>query len=161
LDGWLHTGDIGVFDAEGFLIITDRKKHLFKTSAGKYIAPTPIENLFLASKFIEQFILIGDRRMFLSALIVPDYEAIKEYADSNNIPYKDETELVEKKEIYDMMEKELAQFQKNLANYERVRKFALLDKPLTLEGGEITPTLKIRRNVIEERYKNLIEGMYE
>lgn len=161
IDGWLHTGDIGVFDAEGFLIITDRKKHLFKTSAGKYIAPTPIENLFLASKFIEQFILIGDRRMFLSALIVPDYEAIKEYADSNNIPYKDETELVEKKEIYDMMEKELAQFQKNLANYERVRKFALLDKPLTLEGGEITPTLKIRRNVIEERYKNLIEGMYE
>jgi len=160
-DGWLYTGDIGVFDAEGFLIITDRKKHLFKTSAGKYIAPTPIENLFLASKYIEQFILIGDRRMFLSALIVPDYEAIKEYADSNNISYENETELVEKKEIYDLMEKELGKFQKNLANYERVRKFALLDKPLTLEGGEITPTLKIRRTVIEERYKNLIEGMYE
>jgi len=99
--------------------------------------------------------------MLLRALIVPDFEAFNDYADSNNIPYKDETELVEKKEIYDMMEKELAQFQKNLANYERVRKFALLDKPLTLEGGEITPTLKIRRNVIEERYKNLIEGMYE
>lgn len=161
IDGWLHTGDIGVFDAEGFLIITDRKKHLFKTSAGKYIAPTPIENLFLASKFIEQFILIGDRRMFLSALIVPDYEAIKEYADSNNIPYENDTDLVERKEIYDLMEKELGKFQKSLANYERVRKFALLDKPLTLEGGEITPTLKIRRNIIEERYKNLIEGMYE
>lgn len=159
-DGWLHTGDIGVFDAEGFLMITDRKKHLFKTSAGKYIAPTPIENLFLASKYIEQFILIGDRRMFLSALIVPDFEALKEYADSHDIKYSDNDDLVQNKEVYDLMENELGKFQKNLANYERVRKFALLDKPLSLDVGEITPTMKIRREVIENRYKNLIEGMY-
>lgn len=159
-DGWLYTGDIGVFDAEGFLLITDRKKHLFKTTAGKYIAPTPIENLFLSSKYIEQFILIGDRRMFLSALIVPDYEALKEYADSNQISYESNSDLVEKKEIYDLIETELGRFQKNLANYERVRKFALLDKPLSLETGEVTPTLKVRREIIEERYKNLIEGMY-
>ena len=159
-DGWLHTGDIGVFDAEGFLIITDRKKHLFKTSTGKYIAPTPIENLFLASKYIEQFILIGDRRMFLSALIVPDFEALKEYADSRGIKYSSNDDLVQIKEVYDLMENELGKFQKNLANYERVRKFALLDKPLSLDGGEITPTLKVRREVIENRYKNLIDGMY-
>ncbi len=159
-DGWLHTGDIGVFDAEGFLIITDRKKHLFKTSTGKYIAPTPIENLFLASKYIEQFILIGDRRMFLSALIVPDFEALKEYADSRGIKYSSNDDLVQIKEVYDLMENELGKFQKNLANYERVRKFALLDKPLSLDGGEITPTLKVRREVIENRYKNLIDGMF-
>jgi len=161
IDGWLHTGDIGVFDAEGFLMITDRKKNLFKTSGGKYIAPTPIENLFLASKYIDQFVLIGDRRMFLSALIVPDFEALKEYADSHNIQYKTNNDLVDIKEIYDLLDEELGKFQKNLANFERIRKFALLDKPFTLETGELTPTLKLKRKVIEDRYKNLIEGMYQ
>ncbi len=159
-DGWLQTGDIGVFDAQGFLVITDRKKHLFKTSGGKYIAPSPIENLFLSSQFIDQFILIGDRRMFLSALIVPDFDALRAYADSNNLPYKTNDDLVQTKEIYDMMEAELVKFQKNLANYERVRKFAILDKPFSLESGEMTPTMKLKRKVIEERYKELIEGMY-
>lgn len=160
-DGWLHTGDIGVFDAEGFLIITDRKKHLFKTTGGKYIAPTPIENMFLASKYIDQFVLIGDRRMFLSALIVPDFEALKEFADANRIQYKDENDLVEKKQIYELLEKELGEFQKKLASYERVRKFKVLDKPFSIEGGEMTPSLKIKRKVIEERYSNLIDEMYK
>ncbi|NUN10709.1 MAG: long-chain fatty acid--CoA ligase [Ignavibacteriaceae bacterium] len=160
-DGWLHTGDIGVFDAEGHLMITDRKKHLFKTSGGKYIAPTPIENMFLASTYIDQFVLIGDRRMFLSALIVPDFEALKEYADSRNIPYKDNDDLVKSKEIYDLLETELVKFQRNIANYERVRKFALLDKPFSIESGEMTPSLKLKRKVIEERYRELIEGMYQ
>ena len=159
-DGWLHTGDIGVFDAEGFLVITDRKKNLFKTSAGKYIAPTPLENMFLASKYIDQFVLIGDKRMFLSALIVPDFEAIKEYADSHNIKYDNPEELVDVKEVYDLIEKELHRFHKSLANYEKVRKFALLTKPFSIEGGEITPSLKLKRKVIEERYRNLIEEMY-
>ncbi|RJP61435.1 MAG: long-chain fatty acid--CoA ligase [Ignavibacteriales bacterium] len=159
-DGWLHTGDIGVFDAEGFLIITDRKKHLFKTSGGKYIAPTPIENMFLASKYIDQFVLIGDRRMFLSALIVPDFEALKEYADANRIQYKTAEELIEKKQINELLEKELGEFQKKLANYERVRKFKVLDKPFSIEGGEMTPSLKIKRKVVEERYSHLIEEMY-
>ncbi|MBU0560642.1 MAG: long-chain fatty acid--CoA ligase [Bacteroidetes bacterium] len=160
-DGWLYTGDIGVFDAEGFLIITDRKKNLFKTSGGKYIAPTPLENLFLASKYIDQFILIGDRRMFLSALIVPDFEALKEFADANRIPYKDPLELTKLKQVYELLEKDLAQFQKKLANYERVRKFTILDKAFTIEGGEMTPSLKIKRKVIEERYSDLIDDMYK
>ncbi|MFC2134499.1 AMP-dependent synthetase/ligase [Bacteroidota bacterium] len=160
-NGWLHTGDLGVFDAEGFLIITDRKKHLFKTSGGKYIAPTPIENLFLGSKYIEQFVLIGDRRMFLSALIVPDYEAIKEYADANRIAYTDEKELVNMKQIYELLEKDLDQFQKKLANYERVRKFAILETPFSIEGGEMTPSMKLKRKVIEERYGDLIDDMYK
>ncbi|MBX3007550.1 MAG: long-chain fatty acid--CoA ligase [Melioribacteraceae bacterium] len=160
-DGWLHTGDIGVFDAEGFLIITDRKKHLFKTSGGKYIAPTPIENMFLASKYIDQFVLIGDRRMFLSALIVPDYEALKEYADANRIQYNNVDELVNMKQIYELLDKEMDAFQKKLANFERVRKFAILDKPFTIEGGELTPSLKLKRKVIEERYGDLISDMYK
>lgn len=160
-DGWLHTGDIAHFDSEGFLVITDRKKHLFKTSAGKYIAPTPIENLFLASKYIDQFVLIGDRRMFLSALIVPDFDAIKEYADAHNITYKDRSDLVKKKEIYDLLEKDMVQFQKKLANYERVRKFALLEQPFSIESGEITPSLKIKRKFVEERYSSLINEMYQ
>ena len=160
-NGWLHTGDIGVFDAEGFLIITDRKKHLFKTSGGKYVAPTPIENLFLASKYIDQFVLIGDRRMFISALIVPDFEALKEYADAHRISYNDPMELTGKKQIYDLLEKDLAQFQKQLANYERVRKFTILEKPFSIESGEMTPSLKLKRKVIEERYKDLIDDMYE
>ncbi len=160
-DGWLHTGDIGVFDADGFLMITDRKKHLFKTSAGKYIAPNPIESMFLASKYIDQFILIGDRRMFLTALIVPDFEAVKEYADTHKIPYDKVEDLVKDEQIYKMLDKEMDQFQKKLANYERVRKFVLLDKPFTIESGEITPSLKLKRKYIEERYGDLIEHMYQ
>ncbi len=159
-DGWLHTGDLGVFDASGFLIITDRKKHLFKTSGGKYIAPSQIENLFLGSKYIDQFVLIGDRRMFLSALIVPDFEAVKEYADSNNIPYDTVADLTNNQEIYNLIEKDMTKFQKQLANYERVRKFVLLDKQFSLESGEITPSLKVRRDFVEKRYGSLIEEMY-
>jgi long-chain acyl-CoA synthetase len=160
-DGWLHTGDIGVFDAEGFLLITDRKKSLFKTSSGKYIAPTPIENLFLGSKYIDQFIIIGDKRMFISALIVPDFEALKEYADANRISYSSNEDLIKLKQIDEMMQKEFAQFQMKLANYERVRKFTLLEKPFTIEAGEMTPSLKLKRNVIEARYNDLIEDMYK
>ena len=160
-DGWLYTGDIGVFDGDGFLLITDRKKHLFKTSSGKYIAPNPIESMFLASKYIDQFVLIGDRRMFLTALIVPDFEAVKEYADSHKIPYDKVEDLVRDEQIYKMLDKEMDQFQKKLANYERVRKFVLLDRPFTIESGEITPSLKIKRKYVEERYQDLIEQMYQ
>ena len=160
IDGWLHTGDIGVFDSDGFLMITDRKKHLFKTSAGKYIAPTPIENIFLSSKYIDQFVLIGDRRMFLSALIVPDYDALKEYADAHKITYSSESDLTNNDQIYKLIEDDMAKLQKRLANYERVRKFALLDKPFTIETGEITPSLKIKRKVVEKKYNYLIEQMY-
>lgn len=159
-NGWLHTGDIGHFDKDGFLFITERKKHLFKTSAGKYIAPAHIENLFLTSKYIDEFVLIGDRRMFLSAIIVPDFGAIREYADSHEIDYKNNKDLVNKKEIYDLIDKDMSQFQKQLANYERVRKFTLLDHAFSIETGEITPSLKVKRKFVEERYGNIIEEMY-
>ncbi|MEW6510033.1 MAG: long-chain fatty acid--CoA ligase [Bacteroidota bacterium] len=160
-EGWLHTGDIGIIDAEGFLHITDRKKHLFVSSGGKNIAPQPIENLFLGSKYIEQFMLIGDRRMFLTALIVPDFEALKEYADARRIAYKDNADLVTQPEINELIEKDISDIQKDLANYERVRKFTLLEKQFSIEEGELTPTQKVRRKVIEEKYAQLIEGMYQ
>lgn len=158
--GWLHTGDIGLFDAEGFLVITDRKKHLFVSSGGKNIAPQPLENLFQQSKFVDQFVLIGDRRMFLSALIVPDFDAIRQYADENKLQYKDQNELVNMPEIYRIIESDIQNLQRDLSNFERVRRFMLLDQPLTIENGEITPTMKVRRKVVEERYQHLIERMY-
>lgn len=161
IDGWLHTGDIGMFDVDGFLMITDRKKHLFKTTAGKYIAPTPIESLFLSSKYIDQFILIGDKRIFLSALIVPDFESLKDYAKHQNIIYSSDEDLIINKQVIDFYEKELAKLGKKLANFERVRKFKLLANPFTLESGEITPSLKYRRKIIEEHYKHLIDEIYK
>ncbi len=159
-EGWLHTGDIGMLDSDGFLYITDRKKHLFVSSGGKNIAPQPIENLFLSSRYIEQFVLIGDRRMFLTALIVPDFDSLKEYADAHGIQYSTGAELVKNTEINGLIEKDIAAIQKDLATYERVRKFTLLEKPFTIEDGEITPSLKVRRKIVEERYATLIEEMY-
>ena len=160
-EGWLHTGDLGMIDEDGFLVITDRKKHIFVSSGGKNIAPNHIENLFLQSRFIDQFVLIGDRRMFLSALIVPDFDMLEEYAQLNNLLYHDVEELVKKPEIYGLVEEEIGQIQKDLATYERIRKFTILSKPLTIENGEITPTLKVRRKAVEEKFKDIIEKMYE
>ncbi len=160
-EGWLHTGDIGFLDPEGFLHITDRKKHLFVSSGGKNIAPQPIENLFLSSKYIEQFMLIGDRRMFLTALIVPDFDALCEFADSHNISYATNTDLARDPLINELMDKEINKIQRDLANYERVRRFTLLEKQFSIEEGELTPTQKIRRKVVEERYATIINGMYE
>jgi long-chain acyl-CoA synthetase len=160
-NGWLHTGDIGNLDVEGFLYITDRKKHLIISSGGKNIAPQPIENLFLCSKYIEQFMLIGDRRMFLTALIVPDFDALKEYADSHRIQYLNNSDLATHPKINELIEKNIADIQKDLANYERVRKFTLLDRQFSIEDGELTPTQKVRRKIIEERFAHLIERMYK
>ena len=159
-DGWFRTGDIGMFDSDGFLVITDRKKHLFVTSGGKNIAPQPIESLFLKSKYIDQFVLIGDRRMFLSALIVPDFDSLKRYAERHGIEYIETSDLVKREEIIKVMEKDIQELQRDLAHYERVRKFTLLDRPLTIENGEITPTQKVRRQIVEDRYADVIERMY-
>lgn len=160
-DGWFHTGDIGMFDAQGHLMITDRKKHLFVSSGGKNIAPQPIENLFLQSKYIDQFVLIGDGRMFLSALIVPEFEILKDYAHNVGISFSGDSELVLSSEIRKLYDTEIQKLQKDLPNYERVRRFELLPQALTVENGEITPTLKVKRKVVEQKFSTLIEKMYE
>jgi long-chain acyl-CoA synthetase len=159
-EGWFHTGDVGHFDQEGHLVITDRKKHLFVSSGGKNIAPQPIENLFVQSKFIDQFVLIGDGKQFLTALIVPEFDTLKEYAAGHGLSFVNETQLVAEGSIRKLFQAEIDKIQKELPAYERVRRFELLDKPLTVEGGEITPTLKVKRKVVEEKFAHLIWKMY-
>ena len=160
-DGWFYTGDIGMFDTEGHLIITDRKKHLFISSGGKNIAPQPIENLFLQSPYVDQFVLVGDGRMYCTALIIPDFSTLKEFARAAGIHYSSDTDLVERKEIKKLYTDEIARLQKDLPNYERVRRFELLAEPLSMENGEITPSLKVKRKVVEQKYAHLIEKMYQ
>jgi len=161
-DGWFHTGDIGTYDTAGHLMITDRKKHLFVSSGGKNIAPQPIENLFLSgSKYIDQFILVGDGRMFLTALIVPEFEVLAEFANRNGIVTSDQFLLVKHENVREMYRKEIDLIQKDLPTYEKVRRFELLHQPLTVEAGEITPTMKVKRKVVEEKFAQLIEKMYE
>jgi long-chain acyl-CoA synthetase len=159
-DGWFHTGDIGQFDSEGHLKITDRKKHLFVSSGGKNIAPQPIESHFLNSKLIDQFVLIGDGRQYCTALVVPEFDILKEFATTAGINFSSDQELVAHERIRQLFQKEIDQLQKDLPTYERVRRFELLPVQLTVENGEITPTLKVKRNVVEKKFSHLIDKMY-
>lgn len=161
IDGWLHTGDIGEMDYNGYIKITDRKKELFKTSGGKYIAPAQIEEMLKQLNYIEQILIIGNERMFVTSLIVPQIEHLKILAQKLKVNYKEEKELTHNKEILMEIEKDINSVQKNLAAYEKVRRFSLLEKPFTIEANELTPTLKIKRKVVEEKYKDLIENMYK
>ena len=159
-DGWFHTGDCGEIAPTGELILTERLKDLFKTSNGKYIAPQVLETLLGQDKFIEQVTIIGDGRKYVSALIVPDYEELKAYADKKHIEYHSIEELVNSTEIHKMMEDRINDYQKDLASYEQIKRFVLLPKAFTMESGELTNTLKIKRAVISKRYRPLIDAMY-
>jgi long-chain acyl-CoA synthetase len=160
-DGWFKTGDIGTLDEEGFLRITDRKKELFKTSGGKYIAPQPIEQLIKGSRFVSQVVLIGNGHRFPSALIVPDWESVESYTRLKGINWQTHAELCSNPRIIDLFERQIAGLTPNLAQYERVKKIALLENELTIENGEMTPTLKVKRRVIDEKYRDVIARMYE
>ena len=160
-DGWFKTGDIGALDEDGFLRITDRKKELFKTSGGKYIAPQPIEQLIKGSRFVSQVVLIGNGHRFPSALIVPDWESLESYAKHKGIEWQTHADLCRHPRIIDLFERQIAALTPNLAQYERVKKIALLENELTIESGEMTPTLKVKRRVIDEKYRDLIQQMYE
>ena len=160
-DGWFKTGDIGTIDEDGFLRITDRKKELFKTSGGKYIAPQPIEQAIKGSRFVNQVVLIGNARKFASALIVPDWENIESYARMKGIEEKSRSALCRHPRIIDLFERQIDKLTANFARYERVKRIALLDKEFTIEGGELTPTMKVKRRVIDEKYRDLIEQMYD
>ncbi|HEY0386025.1 MAG TPA: long-chain fatty acid--CoA ligase [Pyrinomonadaceae bacterium] len=160
-DGWFKTGDIGQLDEEGLLRITDRKKELFKTSGGKYIAPQHVEQLIKASRFVNQVVLIGDQRKFPAALIVPDWEQIHAYVALKGIdaPYAP-AELCQHPRIIDLFERQVASHTTELAQYERVKRIILLEHEMTIEGGELTPTLKVKRRVIAEKYRDVIERLY-
>lgn len=158
---WFKTGDIGKFDKDGFLYITDRKKELLKTSGGKYLAPQPIESALKGSMYVAQVMLIGDNKKFPSVIIVPNWETMENYAKSSGISFSSRKELCNNKQILDMMLKEVSRLTPDLAQYEKIKKVALIENEFTIENGELTPTLKIKRRIVEEHYKELIDKMYE
>ncbi|NJN28564.1 MAG: long-chain fatty acid--CoA ligase [Cyclobacteriaceae bacterium] len=159
-DGWFKTGDAGTIDEDGHLTITDRIKDLMKTSGGKYVAPQQIESILTNDNFIENAILIGDDKPYISALLVPNIEALKEYALSLNIKYQNIEDLLKKSHIREFYEQKLEQLQSSLASFEKVKKFRLLSHDFSMHLGELTPTLKIRRQTIIKHFKSLIDEMY-
>jgi len=159
-DGWLHTGDIGRIDEDGFLIITDRKKDIIVTSGGKNIAPQPIESLIQVSPFIASAVVVGSSRKFVSALIVPDFEKLEPYARTQGIAFEDRADLAHKPEIAAFLLDEVNRMTPGLASYERVKKIAVLDRDFDIDLGEVTPTLKVRRNIVERKYADVIAALY-
>ena len=159
-DGWFRTGDIGELDADGFLKITDRKKELFKTSGGKYIAPSPIEGMLRASRFVNQAVLVGNERKFPAALIVPNFEMLESYAKLKDLDINTPEEFCKNPRILDLFARQIDAMTPNLAQFEKVKKFALLEHELTVENGELTPTLKVKRRVLDEKYREVIDKLY-
>jgi long-chain acyl-CoA synthetase len=159
-DGWFRTGDIGHLDEDGFLVITDRKKELFKTSGGKYIAPSPIEQMIRSSRFVSQAVLVGNERRFAAALVVPNFEMLESYAKHKGFAVETPAQFCKDPRIIDLFERQVAQATQGLAQYESVKKIALLENELTVDGGELTPTLKVKRRVVDEKYKSIIDNMY-
>ena len=157
---WFKTGDIGLFDPDGFLFITDRKKDLIKTSGGKYVAPQMIEGMIDQSEFVEQSVIVGDKRKYVSALIVPDFERLRAWAKAQGIPSSNKQDLIAERKVLEMIKADVNRLTKELADYEKVKRIGLLAQEFSIDGGELTPTLKIKRRVVEEKYKDLIESLY-
>jgi long-chain acyl-CoA synthetase len=159
-DAWLKTGDIGRLDEDGFLAVTDRKKELLKTAAGKFVAPQPIENRLKSSPFILNAIVIGDKRKFVSLLLVPNFAAVEAKAREQGIAFHSRVELTEHPWVHDLIDHEVDRLTENLAQYEKPKRFALLPEDFTFANGELTYTLKLKRRIIEERYHQAIEQLY-
>lgn len=160
-DGWFHTGDIGMIDKDGFLKITDRKKEIFKTSGGKYIAPQLMENKYKESTFVEHVMVIGEYQKFPAALIVPNFENIEAWAKKEGFTSPmDRKSLAENPKVVELMEREIDSLNEGFAQYEKVKKIALLHEEWTTDSGEITPTLKLKRKVILEKYKDKVDAIY-
>jgi long-chain acyl-CoA synthetase len=159
-DRWFMTGDIGHFDPDGYLLITDRKKDLIKTSAGKYVAPQMIEGLINQSEFVEQVVIVGDKRKYVAALLVPDFERLRAWANGQGIQTNDKQELISDRRVVDMIKTDVNRLTRELADYEKVKRIGLLAQEFSIEGGELTPTLKVKRRVVEEKYGELIESLY-
>ncbi len=157
---WFHTGDIGTIDADGYIRITDRKKDLLKTSLGKYIAPQPIENLIRGIPMVEQVIVIGNARKFAAALIVPNLDALRTYAKSLSLEVKEAAQLAQQPRIHEYFKKKVDEVTRELAPHEKIKKIALIPQEFTIEGGELTPSLKIRRKFVEDKYRDVIDALY-
>lgn len=158
-DSWLHTGDVGRF-VNGRLQITDRIKHMIVNAGGKNIYPGPIEDMFKTSPWIDQLVVIGEKKAFMAALIVPDFEALEKYAREQQISYNGMEDLLKKESILNLFNKEIRGFSKELASHEKIRDFRLVANEFTVETGELTPTLKVKRRIIEEKYAHLINDIF-
>lgn len=159
-DGWFHTGDAGYFK-DGFLYLTDRIKDLFKTSNGKYIAPQAIETKMVVDRYIDQISIIADQRKYVSALIVPEYAQVEKYAREHKIDFKDREDLLQNPAIIRLFQARIDTLQQQFAHYEQIKRFTLLKEPFSMERGELTNTLKIKRSVLLRNYAKEIEKMYE
>jgi long-chain acyl-CoA synthetase len=160
VEGWFRTGDIGHLDGDGFLVITDRKKDLIKTSGGKYVAPQPLENRFKLSKFVSQAVVLGNRRKYVAALIVPNFENLRKQANRGGIPFTHDEGLLAHPEIFKLYEQVVEEVNEGLSHFEQIKKFSLLTRDFTIDSGELTPTLKVKRNIIEQKYVEQIDSMY-
>ncbi len=159
--GWFHTGDIGHLDEDGFLVITDRKKDIIVTAGGKNVAPQPIENLLKLNPYILNAVVVGDRRKFISALLVPDFEKLGKYAEFNKIPYETNSDLIKNESILNLLYGEVDRATPALASYEKIKKIGLLDRDFEIDKGEMTPSFKVKRNIIEKKYIDIIDAFYE
>jgi long-chain acyl-CoA synthetase len=160
-DGWFHTGDVGFLDEEGFLSITDRKKDIIVTSGGKNIAPQPIENRLKTNKFFSEVVMVGNRRNFPAALVVPSFEALEAWARQGGLVVGDREALLRRPEVLSHYRQLVDSMTTDLAQFEKIKKITLLAREFSQDSGELTPTLKVKRRVVEERYKALIDAMYE
>ena len=159
-NGWFHTGDIGEFDERGYIKITDRKKDIIVTAGGKKVAPQPIEGMLKTNKFVLNVVMVGNKRKFPSLLIVPDIDAVKAWAEERNISYTDNSSLLAQPDVAAKIEREVMGSLRDLASFEMPKKITLLEEDFTIEAGELTPTLKVKRSVVEEKYAAKIEAMY-
>ncbi len=160
-EGYFHTGDIGIFENEKFLKITDRKKEIFKTSGGKYITPQQIENKLKESRFIEQAMIIGENQKFASALIVPSFQTIKDWFEPKGILLKEKNDIIKHPEVINKIKEEVAIVNKSLAQYENIKRFELVNKEWTIDGGELTPKMSIKRKVILQKNQPLFNKIYD
>jgi long-chain acyl-CoA synthetase len=159
-DGWFHTGDIGEV-RDGFLAITDRKKDIIVTAGGKNIAPQPIENKVKTNKYVSQAVMIGDKRKFPIMLVVPNWDTLEKWAKRQNILWTERAQLLAMPTVRAKMDKEVAKEVSGLAHFEMPKKIGLLEQDFSVERGELTPTLKVKRRVIDKTYKDLIDSLYE
>jgi long-chain acyl-CoA synthetase len=160
-DGWLHTGDVGYLDEDRYLFLTDRKKNIIVTSGGKNVAPAPIEHMLKTSRYIDEVCLVGNRQRFIGALIIPNFELLKKWATEQGIDVTNLEKLLAHDKVNQLLWQEIEERQKSFARYEAVKKFVLLAEPFQIEKEELTPSLKIKRNVVEKKYADVIAKMYQ